>query len=149
MEHFSEQTKQIERNLENHEYIVKFENTNFNIGEFVVKGEFINTCKGGWQCYLTDQQIEDSIPEDYKSNKKMFKQISEDIIKKYNNEHKNDTKQVSDLIKIGKWVNINIKYNITFSGKNDITATETYKLKQGVCHHFTKLFNALMYSLGY
>ena len=149
MEHFSEQTKQIERNMENHEYIVKFENTNFNIGEFVVKGEFINTCKGGWQCYLTDQQIEDSIPEDYKSNKKMFKQISEDIIKKYNNEHKNDTKQVSDLIKIGKWVNINIKYNITFSGKNDITATETYKLKQGVCHHFTKLFNALMYSLGY
>ena len=149
IEHFSEQTKQIERNMENHEYIVKFENTNFTIGEFVLKGEFINTCKGAWKCYLTDQQIEDSIPEDYKSNKKMFKKISEDIIKEYNNEHKNDTKQVSDLIKIGKWVNKNIKYNITFSGKNDITATETYKLKQGVCHHFTKLFNALMYSIGY
>ena len=70
-------------------------------------------------------------------------------IKDYNNEHKNDTKQVSDLVKIGKWVHKNIKYNITFAGKNDITATETYKMKQGVCHHFTKLFNALMYSLGY
>ena len=149
MEHFSEQTKQIERNMENHEYIVKFENTNFKIGEFVLKGEFTNTCKGAWQCYLTDQQIEDSIPKDFKSNKKMLKQISEDIIKEYNKEHKDETKQVSDLVKIGKWVNKNIKYNITFSGKNNITATETYKLKQGVCHHFTKLFNALMYSLGY
>ena len=149
MEHFSEQTKQIERNMENHEYIVKFENTNFKIGEFVLKGEFANTCKGAWQCYLTEQQIEDSIPEDFKSNKKMFKQISEDIIKEYNKEHKDETKKVSDLVKIGKWVNKNIKYNITFSGKNNITATETYKLKQGVCHHFTKLFNALMYSLGY
>ena len=27
--------------MENHEYIVKFENTNFNIGEFVVKGESV------------------------------------------------------------------------------------------------------------
>ena len=87
--------------MENHEYIVKFEDTNFKIGEFVLEGEFINTCKGAWKCYLTEQQIEDSIPKDYKSNKKMFKKISEDIIKEYNNEHKNDTKQVSDLIKIG------------------------------------------------
>ena len=32
---------------------------------------------------------------------------------------------------------------------NDITATETYNSRKGVCHHITKLFNALMYSLGY
>ena len=32
---------------------------------------------------------------------------------------------------------------------NKITAIETYESKRGVCHHKTKLFNALMYSLGY
>ncbi len=32
---------------------------------------------------------------------------------------------------------------------NDITAKETYESRRGVCHHITKLFNALMYSLGY
>ena len=31
---------------------------------------------------------------------------------------------------------------------NNITAKETYELRRGVCHHKTKLFNALMYSLG-
>ena len=32
---------------------------------------------------------------------------------------------------------------------NQITATETLNNKRGVCHHITKLFNALMYSIGY
>ena len=32
---------------------------------------------------------------------------------------------------------------------NHITAKETFQLRSGVCHHITKLFNALMYSLGY
>ena len=56
---------------------------------------------------------------------------------------------VPDATKIGKWVNKNIKYDLSFTGKNDITAKETYKSRRGVCHHKTKLFNALMYSLGY
>ena len=30
-----------------------------------------------------------------------------------------------------------------------MTASEILNLKIGVCHHFTKLYNALMYSLGY
>ena len=32
---------------------------------------------------------------------------------------------------------------------NNITATETLNVGKGVCHHMTKLFNALMYSLNY
>ena len=32
---------------------------------------------------------------------------------------------------------------------NQKTATETLYERKGVCHHITKLFNALMYSLGY
>ena len=56
---------------------------------------------------------------------------------------------VPNVTKIGKWVKQNIKYDITYVGLIDITATETYNLRKGVCHHITKLFNALMYSLGY
>ena len=32
---------------------------------------------------------------------------------------------------------------------NDIPTTQILNDKRGVCHHFTKLFNALMYALGY
>ena len=32
---------------------------------------------------------------------------------------------------------------------NHLTAFDTLNDKRGVCHHFTKLFNALMYALGY
>ena len=30
-----------------------------------------------------------------------------------------------------------------------IYATEVYNNRIGVCHHFTKLYNSLLYSLGY
>jgi len=30
-----------------------------------------------------------------------------------------------------------------------LTATDIYNIREGVCHHFTKLYNALLYSLGY
>ena len=56
---------------------------------------------------------------------------------------------VPDVVKIGKWVKKNIKYDITYAGLNNITATETLNLRKGVCHHITNLFNALMYSLNY
>ena len=56
---------------------------------------------------------------------------------------------VPNVTKIGKWVKKNIKYDLTYVGLNDITATETYNSRRGVCHHITKLFNAFMYSLGY
>ena len=71
------------------------------------------------------------------------------IIVNYDKEHKEDLIIVPTVTKIGKWVKANIKYDITYVGRNDITATETFQNKSGVCHHITKLFNALMYSLGY
>ena len=71
------------------------------------------------------------------------------MIKNYDIEHKNDIIKVPDIVKVGKWVKKNIKYDLSYSGRNDITATETINNRIGVCHHFTKVFNALMYSLGY
>ena len=128
---------------------VQYIKTNSQKGEFIYKGELINRCKGEWTINLTDQEIDNLIPLDYKTNKEKFKSIALDIIKKYDEEHGNDMLNVPDVAKIGKWVKKNIKYDITYTGLNYITATETLKLGKGVCHHITKLFNALMYSLNY
>ena len=128
---------------------VQFLNTNSNICEFEIQGELINRCKGEWTCYLTDEEIESLIPEDYKANKQKFKEISTKIIEDYNKQHKNDLVQIPDVTKVGKWVKNNVKYNINYSGRTEITATDTFNNLEGVCEHFTKLFNALVYSLGY
>ena len=124
-------------------------NTNSPKGEFIYKGELINRCKGEWTIKLTDEEIDNLIPLDYKTNKERFKSIALGIIKKYDEEHKNDMLIVPDVAKIGKWVKKNIKYDITYTGLNNITATETLNVGKGVCHHMTKLFNALMNSLNY
>jgi hypothetical protein len=149
IKYLSYQTNQVEYNEQKEVYEINFVNSNNNYGEFIVEGEFANTCKGEWSCDYTNEQIEANIPEDFKSNKSKFKEISKKIIEEYDKIHKNDLIQVMDFVKIGKWVHKNIKYDIRCHGKNEITAVETYNKRIGVCHHFTKLFNALMYSLEY
>ena len=52
-------------------------------------------------------------------------------------------------MKIGMWVHENIKYDLRYVSKTDYTAIDIYNKRRGVCHHFTKLSNALLYSLGY
>ena len=118
-------------------------------GEFIFKGELINRCKGEWKINLSNEEIDNLVPSDYKINKEPFKYLALDIIKEYDQEHRDDIVIVHDVVKIGKWVNKNIKYDLSYTGLNNITAKETYELRRGVCHHKTKLFNALMYSLGY
>ena len=116
---------------------------------FNIEGKVINRCKGEWIINLTNEEIETLIPQEFKDNKEAFKQISEKIIKQYDEQHKDDLINVPKVAKIGKWVNKHIIYDITYIGLNDIPAMETYNSRKGVCHHKTKLFNALMYSLGY
>ena len=145
----SRQTKQIKLDNNKKIFEIKYINTNSPIGEFTIKGKLINRCKGEWIINLSNEEINSLIPPDYKSNKEFFKKISLEIIKKYDEEHKDDLVVVPNVTKIGKWVKKNIKYDLTYVGLNDITATETYNSRKGVCHHITKLFNALMYSLGY
>ena len=145
----SKQTKSIKEDKTLKKNEIQFLNTNSNIGEFEIQGELINRCKVEWICYLTDEEIESLIPEDYKINKPKFKEISTKIIEEYNKNHKNDLVQMSDVAKVGKWVKNNVKYNINYSGRIEITATDTYNNLEGVCEHFTKLYNALLYSLGY
>jgi len=149
LDYSSKQTKLIKEDNTLKKTEVQFLNTNSNICEFEIRGELINRCKGEWTCYLTDEEIESLIPEDYKSNNQKFKEISTKIIEDYNKQHKNDLVQIPDVAKVGKWVKNNVKYNINYSGRTEITATDTFNNLEGVCEHFTKLFNALVYSLGY
>ena len=145
----SNQTEKINLNQKKKVVDIKYKNTNSNRVEFTFEGELINRCKDCWNIELTDEEIDSLIPPDYKTNKTLFNKIANDIIKEYDEKHKNDIITVPSVVKIGKWVKNNIEYDLTFTGKNKITATETLNSKKGVCHHITKLFNALMYSLGY
>ena len=145
----SEQTDNITLKQEERVYEVNFFNTNSLIGEFKIQGQLINKCKGQWFCDLTDEQIENEIPIDYKNNKETFKNFAQEIIKNYDKENKDDLIKILDVVKIGKWVNKNIKYDFSFIGRRDLTASDILKIRKGVCAHFTEVFNALIYSLGY
>jgi len=147
--YMSKETNMIKLDPNTRTYDVQFLNIPKNKGSFIIKGEIINRCKGEWVVDLTDQQIESLIPKDFIQNKQIFNRIARTIIKNYDSEHYNDIIKVPDVVKIGKWVKTNIKYDINYSGRNDLTATDIYNIKEGVCDHFTKLFNALVYSLGY
>ena len=145
----SKQTDNIILDEKNRQYNIQFSKTNSNLCELIIQGVLINKCKGEWICDLTKKQIEENIPQDYKDNKNRFKEKAQEIIEDYDKIHNDDMIKVPDVVKVGKWVNNNIKYDISYCGREDITATDVLNIKVGVCHHFTKLFNALMYSLGY
>ena len=149
MKYYSNQTKQIEYKEKERIYEIKFIKTKCYYGEFIIEGQFINRCKGEWKCDLIDEEIDKEIPNDYIYNKEKFKKIAKDIINDYDKRNGKDMIKVTDFVKIGEWVKDNIKYDISYSGRNDISATEIYNNRIGVCHHFTILYNALLYSLGY
>ena len=127
-------------------YSIEFNNVNKNFVEVKIEGDLINHCSGEWTCDLTDEQIEEEMPKDYINQKEKLKEIANNIIKEYNEQHK-DVVQISDVAKIGKWVSKNIKYD--FNGKNLSSPLEIINKKQGICKQYTILFNALLYSLGY
>ena len=145
----SEQTEEIILNKDKKEYEIDFKNISKNYGEFFLKNKLTNSCKGGWFCDLTDKEIEENTPEDIKNNKEELKKLAKKIIEDYDKIYQNKNIKVKDLVKIGKYIKENIKYNISYKGKTDMTVNEILAQKVGVCHHFTKLFNALAYSLGY
>ena len=145
----SEQTKKIKYDKQKKVFEVEYIDTKSPIGIFSLRGELINKCAGDWIVNLTNEEIEALIPPDYRENKEEFKRIALNIIQKYDEEHRDDLFDLPNATIIGKWVYKNITYFIDDTGRNEKTAMETYNTKKGVCHHKTKLFNALMYSLGY
>ena len=143
----SPQTKNISFDEENREYIVEYEkNSKFEVTENFI---FENSSKPGWDIKLTDEELEKEMPEEDVRDKDKLKEIAQKIIKEFDEKHKNSEFEYYDFMKIAEWVNKNIKYDMFYSGKTEYTALEIYEMKAGVCHHLTRLSNALLYSLGY
>ena len=130
------------------QYIFEFINTKHKSVEIIIKGELKNKCKGGWDVDLTDEEIEKLMPKEDVECKEQLKIIAKRIINDFDNSHKNSDIEYLDYMKIGFWVKENLIYDYKYTGKQ-ISAMEIYSIKKGVCHHFTVLTNALLYSLGY
>jgi hypothetical protein len=73
-------------------------------------------------------------------DKQFFKELSNKIVKE-------DKSEIPVYKKLGKWVHNYLTYNIKYTGKI-YTAKEIYNNKEGVCKHFTLLYNTLLVSQG-
>ena len=149
LDYSSPQTKNIEVDEEKRIYEIKYKNTRYSQGSFVLSGEIKNRCKGEWDVDLTDEVIEKNIPIEDKRDKKTLEKIARKIIQDYDKENRDNVINVMDFAKIGKWVYKNIQYDLKYLGRTEMTAMDIYNKRVGVCHHMTRLSNALLYSLGY
>ena len=145
----SPQTTNIILDEENRQYIIRYINTNYKNCEFIIEGVLQNKSKGEWLVDLSNDEIEKRIPEEDKLCKPQLNNIARKIIADFDKNNKNTNFKFLDFMKIGIWVYQNIKYNYKYIGKTELSAIDIYNKREGVCHHFTKLSNALLYSLGY
>ena len=145
----SPQTRDIFLDQENRQYVIKYRNVHNNIGEFTIEGQLENKSSGEWEVDLTDDEIERKIPEEDKLCKPQLRIIATKIIEEFDKKNKNSEFEFLDYMKIALWVKKNITYDLNYAGRHEMTAIDIYNQRIGVCHHFTKLSNALLYSLGY
>ena len=89
------------------------------------------------------------MPEKDKANKEQLKIIAKKIIEEFDRENPNSDFVFADFQKIGFWIKKNIKYDINLVKQDQYYGMDIYNMRRGVCHHFTILSNALLYSLGY
>ena len=145
----SPQSTNIVLDEEKRQYLIEFFNTQYKEATFSIEGILKNKCKGEWEIDLTDEVIEKLMPEEDKLCKDQLKYFAKKIIEDFDKKNKNSDFVFHDYMKIGFWVKENIKYDYDYTGKSEYSAVDIYNIKRGVCHHFTKLTNALLYSLGY
>ena len=98
---------------------------------------------------MTDDEIDRKIPGEDKLCKPHLRKIAKKIIEDFDKKNKNNEFEFLDYMKISLWVKENIKYDLNYSGKQEMTAMEIYIMRVGISYHFTRLSNALLYSLGY
>ena len=134
---------------ESRQYTIEFFHTQYNEAQFSIHGLLKNKCKGGWEIDLTNEEIENLMPQEDRLCKEQLKYIAKNIINDFDKKNKNNDFIFHDYMKIGLWVKDNIKYDLNYSGETQYSAIDIYNIRKGVCHHFTKLSNALLYSLGY
>ena len=78
-----------------------------------------------------------------------MEKIARSIITDYDRNNEKNILSFMDYAKIGKWVYKNIRYDLNYIDRTEMTAMDIYNQRVGVCHHITRLANALLYSLGY
>ena len=78
-----------------------------------------------------------------------MEKIARFIIADYDRNNEKNILSLMDYAKIGRWVYKNIRYDLNYTDRTEMTAMDIYRQKVGVCHHMTRLANALLYSLGY
>ena len=149
MEYSSPQTNNIIVDEEKRKYEIKYENTQYSEGIFKVFGQIRNKCKGEWKVDISDEMIESHIPNEDKKDKEKLAKIARNIIDEYDRNNEKNILSFMDFSKIGKWVYKNIKYDINYIERTEMTAMDIYNQRIGVCRHMTRLANALLYSLGY
>ena len=134
---------------EERQYAIEFFNTRYKDAKFNIEGVLKNKCKGEWEIDLTNEEIENLMPEEDRLCKEQLRTFANNIIKEFDNKNKDNNFEFHDYMKIGMWVYENITYDLSYSGQTNYSSVDIYNMKKGVCHHFTKLSNALLYSLGY
>ena len=149
MDYSSPQTKNIVVDEENRIYEIKYKNSGYGTGDFILKGQIKNRCKGEWEVDLSDDIIEKNFPIEDKRDKPALEKIARKIIEDFDRENKNIMFNFMDFTKIGKWVHKNIKYDLNYSGRTEMTAMDIFNKRVGVCHHMTRLSNALLHAIGY
>jgi hypothetical protein len=149
MDYSSPQTNNIVVDEENRIYEIKYKNTGYSEGNFILTGEIKNRCIGDWDVDLSDDVIEKKFPIEDKRDKQKLAKIAKNIIDEFDRNNKDNIFTFMDFTKIGKWVYNNINYDLRYAGRKDMTAMDIYNQRIGVCSHMTRLANALLYSLGY
>ena len=130
------------------EYSAHFYNFKNKV-EYSLKIEFKNKSRTEWFISMPDEKIEKLMDKVDIKDKPKLQIIARKIIKEFDNKHKDSEFEFLDFMKIGLWVKENITYDYKYSGKQNYSALQIYNMRKGVCHHFTRLSNALLYSLGY
>jgi hypothetical protein len=146
--YLSSQTKNIFPDEEHKVYIILYENVERE-GDFFIKGILKNKSKGEWLLDITDETLEKGIPKIDKILKPQLRELAKDIIEDFDRTNTNKDFVFLDYMKIGLWVHKNIKYDLNYTDKDELTPADVYYQRAGVSHHFTQLTNALLYALGY
>jgi len=113
----------------------KYNNINSLYGFLKFEINIENYSNYEWEC---GNEIQ--IPKDEEDNQIELSTFAIKIIEE-------DKSNAPNHIKIGKWVYKNINYKLSLRGKR-ITAIKILENKEGVCEHFTILYNALLNSIG-
>ena len=98
---------------------------------------------------MPDTVVERKMPTEDVLCKPQLKEIAKKIIEEFDRNNRNSDFKFLDYMKIGMWVYKNITYDLNYVGRSELSAIDIYNRRVGVCHHFTRLSNALLYSLGY